>query len=114
MLYRGTSSTVYSWPHLVRRKFFNLLVFRFFERKTLLDHWPKAHDAFFADFAAENRGFQCGFQMWEEPRPKTVVFSQKPQFSARNCGFQPETAVFSVVFKCGRSQGQKLWFSARN
>ena len=37
------------------------LVFRFFERKTLLDDWPKAHDPVFtgfADFAAENCGFQ--------------------------------------------------------
>ena len=36
------------------------LVFRFFERKTLLDDWPKPHDlvfTVFADFAAENRGF---------------------------------------------------------
>ena len=54
---------------------------------------------------AENHGFQCGFQKWEEQ-------GQKPQFSAlktavfksgrslvKNCGFWPKTAVFSVVFQ---------------
>ena len=43
-------------------------------------------------FLAKNCSFQCGFQMWEEPKLKT--------------------AVFSVVFKSRRSQGQKPWFSA--
>ena len=49
-------------------------------------------------FLAENCSFQCGFQLWEEPRSKT----------AKNHSFQPKTAVFSVVFNCGRSQGLKL------
>ena len=56
----------------------------------------------------------CGFWL------KTVVFGWKPQFLAENCGFlcgfqmwdDPKTMVFSVVFKFGRSQSQKLWFSA--
>ena len=44
-------------------------------------------------FLAENCGFQCSFQMWEEPRPKSMVFGQKP---------------WIAVFKSGRSQGLKL------
>ena len=76
---------------------------------------------------AKNRSFQCGFQIWEEPKPKTAVFGQKLQFPASktavfksetslvdNCSFQPKTAVFSVVFKCGRSQGQKPLFLTEN
>ena len=56
-------------------------------------------------FSAENCGFQCGFQLWEEPRSKT----------AKNCGFQfgfqPKTVdltLKSMVFH------QKPWFSAQN
>ena len=78
----------------------------------------------------QKNSFQCGFQMWEEPRPKTMVFSQnlvfsavfkcgrsqdqKLQFLAKNhsfqCSFQLKTVVFSAVFKCGRSQGQNHSF----
>ena len=71
---------------------------------------------------AKNCSFLCGFQMWEEPKPKTTVFSWKLWFSvwflnvggakAKNRGFWPKT-VFSVVFKCGRSQSQKPWFLAK-
>ena len=74
-------------------------------------------------FWPKNHGFQCGFQIWEEPKPKTTVFGQKLQFPASktavfksemslvdNCGFQPKTMVFSVVFKCGRSQGKNCCF----
>ena len=66
-----------------------LLVFRFFERKTLLDQRPKADDpvfAVFADFAAEN----CGF------RKSGWGLGQKLQFSAENHGFQPKTMVFGL------------------
>ena len=56
------------------------LVFRFFERKTLLDQRPKADDP-----------------VLQILRLKTVVLALAPptfENHTENCGFQPKTAVF--------------------
>ena len=88
-----------------------LLVFRFFERKTLLDRTPKPHDPFLRisqlnpQFSAENRRFR---RLWVGPtvkihgfRLKTADFQQKTvDFFAENCkfhenhGFWPKTMDF--------------------
>ena len=44
---------------------------------------------------------------------KTVV-SKVGGATVKNCGFQPKTAVSSVVFNCGGSQGRKPQFLAEN
>ena len=91
-------------------------------------------------FLAKNQFSLCGFQMWEEPRPKTAVFStkncsfqkweepsQKLWFSvwfsnvggakAKNHSFQPKTVVFSTK-NCGfqkwEEPSQKPQFLAEN
>ena len=75
--------------------------------------------------------------MGEEPKPKTAVFSPKPWFWAKNCGFwlkttvfgrklrflcgfqmweepKPKTAVSSVVFNFGGAKAKNRGFSAKN
>ena len=86
---------------------------------------PRSETAKNHGFLAENCSFQCWFLNVGGPKakncsfwPKTAVFSQKPRFSvwfsnvggakAKNRSFRPKTVVFSAVFKCGRSQSQKL------
>ena len=71
-----------------------LLVFRFFERKTLLDHWPKPHDPVFYGF--------CGFCSW------------KPQFLIKWVGLRSKTTVFGLGSSHIWKLHWKLWFSAEN
>ena len=80
-----------NWFGEMHRYVSQFLVFRFFERKTLLDHTPKPHDPFFADFAAEIAVF--GWKPWI----LSIVGGancQNLRFSVENRGFWLKTTDF--------------------
>ena len=94
------------WVELGQKPWFSVKN-RSFQPKTAVFglgsyHIWKAH--WKPQFLAENCSFQLGSSTFEN----RSFWGWKLQFLAENHGFWLKTAVFSVVFNCGRSQGIKL------